>query len=838
MNRVAQLLNLLLLLATSRSSLTIAAATSLGLQTNFGDVSFAGGMSYDPRHGIIYVAGQVGSHSCFIGILKRVATPPDRPTHLEFLSRQVFDEQAICQTIAFRKDVSRPGHALLLSISEEGGLLTDHRQAGSRKAKQYGGLLSLEYSADGSSSEYHPDQSVLMHPAAVTIPRSIANDPTRTNRVFVATMTSDSTDINYRDALGSPHVGDGGIGGMTTKPNLTPGGGMLKFGKNFAMTVESIRLATEFSSAEPQWRKPFGVKRSSDNVTRNGITVNQILFLNGSQKEDTADGNTDHALYVVGSTLGSGPAFGEPEFDNDRGYGSVAGFITKLDPDTGSLTSSRRFLFDFSNEKPLKETYIEAVCQSNEGEDAIYVVGSYDRFDEIDQSRFLQVPSTSKDDEIGNETLTSTSTSTSTSNPSSDGSLLDDTIDEDEFRFFDDDNNFDETATNVPESEEEQSNRSTISTPFIAKIRASTLETIWQKDFESTTNSRALGCGVDPEGKSIYIAGNVEDGGELVGRTTSLLGDDVFLIKLDDNEGDILWFKQLGTTKDDRLAYGGSGLVVLEGQQGVLLMGDTTSNLYSVSEQDSEIFVVEIDASGNLPDTTEISGIDNSPDASLVSLSNPIKFGDGEQSDNDTDKKLTTKKDTNKKEKVQATKEDDDIEEKPSTLAGQKLYLVLIICTIGFAFLGFHLYRTEKKKREATERALVFSYLQDFDLEDIDVKQAATGGWHGTYVGNLAAGLNMLENETRSSSDGSWDSGNENVEKRLSKLSHSSVVRDILFMDYDDTVFSSINADNKNDKIEGDAAVEFIEEYDGTDGNDGNDDDDEPKVDPWGTEII
>lgn len=826
MDTVGQLLRLLLLLAISRTPFSVTAA-SAGLQTNFGDVSFAGGMSYDSKHEILYITGQVGSHSCFVGVLKRItaSSSANQPTHLEFLSRQVFDERTICQTIAFRKDVSRPGHALLLTLSEEGGMLTDQREEGSRKAKQYGGLLSLEFSADGSSSEYHPDKSVLMYPAAVNIPRSIVNDPTRTNRVFVASMTSDSTDITYRNALGSPHVSEGGIGGVTTKPNLTPGGGMLKYGKNFAMTVESIRLATEFSSAEPQWRKPFGIKRNSDNVTKNGVTVNQILFLKGSQEENTSNNTTDDALYVVGSTLGEGPAFGSPEYDNDEGYGLVAGFITKLDPDTGSLAASRRFLFDMKEnseikEKPLRETYIEAVCESNDDEDAMYVVGSYNRLDNIDQSRFLQVPSNAEDDGSG----------TQTSTPTSDGSYLDEEIyddvyDDDEF----DDDNLENTATQVPTDEEELTKPSTTAIPFIAKIRASTLQTIWQKDFESTTNSRALGCGVDPESKSIYVAGNVEDGGELIGRTTSLLGDDVFLIKLDNSDGDMLWSKQLGTTKDDRLAYGGSGLVVLEGQQGVLLMGETTSNLYSVSNQDSEIFVVEIDADGNLPETTEVSGVDNAPDASLVIISNPVKFSNLEEPDSGAGKKMKPKKDN--KEDSKSTDANNYIEKETHGLQGKRFYLVISVCVFGFAFLGFYLHLMEKRKREATERALVFSYLQDFDLEDIDVKQAATGGWHGTYVGSLAEGLNMLESETRSSSDGSWDSGNEYVDQKLSKLSHSSVVKDILFMDYDDTVFSSINADSKDKKEqkEGKASVEFIEENEG---------DDEPKIDPWGTEII
>jgi len=831
MDRLGPLLKLLLLLAISRTPLSAAVTTtSSGLQTNFGDVSFAGGMSYDSEHEIVYVTGQVGAHSCFVGILKRVAasttSSSDHPTHLEFLSRQVFDERSICQTIAFRKDISRPGNALLLGLSEEGGLLTDKREEGSHKATQYGAMLSLEYSASGESSIFHPEKSVLMYPAAVTIPRSITNDPTRTNRVFVATMTSDSTDIQFRDALGSPHVSDGGGGGVTTTPNLTPGGGLLKYGKNFAMTVESIRLATEFSSAEPQWRKPFGVKRNSDSVKKNGVTVNQIIFRQGSKQEDAPDDTTDDALYVVGSTLGSGPAFGEPEFDNDKGYGTIVGFITKLDPDTGGLTSSRRFIFNpnENSENRLPNTYIEAVCDSTDDEDAIYVVGSYDRSSNDGRFRFLQNEEIPARPEREAEVPTEIPTETPTMFPSD--------------KEFDDDAEFDDDSnTSDNDGDKGSTTRNKIATPFIAKLRASTLETIWQKDFESTTNARALGCGIDPKSKSMYVAGNVENGGELAGRTTSMSGDDVFLLRLDTTDGDVSWWKQLGTASDDRLAYGGSGLVVLEEQQGVILMGDTTSNLYSVSSQDSEIFIVEIDADGNLPETTEFSRIDNSPGASLVKLSKPKKVGGEEQTDSSTSKQTKTEISTDESGSADTPDAPDSTftDSVSSTGHTSYFYSFVSVCLLVFAIFGFCICRAEKGKREATERALVFSYLQDFDLEDIDVKQAATGGFHGTYIGSLAQGLNVLQNETVSSSDGSWHCGNEDVEQKLSKLSHSSVVRDILFMDYDDSVFSSVNSDKNDDgedqTQEKDGIVrdpsEIIDE-----------DEDGNKVDPWGTEII
>jgi hypothetical protein len=96
-----------------------------------------------------------------------------------------------------------------------------------------------------------------------------------------------------------------------------------------------------------------------------------------------------------------------------------------------------------------------------------------------------------------------------------------------------------------------------------------------------------------------------------MGQATSHLKDDVFVIQLSTRDGSALWLKQLGSSGNDRLAHGGSGVMVME-DTGVLLMGDTTGNLFSSSTQVSEIFVVLVDSQGNIPHSTEVSGIDYS----------------------------------------------------------------------------------------------------------------------------------------------------------------------------------------------------------------------------------
>ena len=79
---------------------------------------------------------------------------------------------------------------------------------------------------------------------------------------------------------------------------------------------------------------------------------------------------------------------------------------------------------------------------------------------------------------------------------------------------------------------------------------------------------------------------------------------------------------------------------------------------------------------------------------------------------------------------------------------------------------------------------MVFRYLQAFDVEEIDVTHSATGGWHGVYVGKLAKG------KTR---------------KVVPAASHSSIVKDNLFYEYDiggSTQSSTYSKEEKYDEYD------------------------------------
>ena len=49
----------------NHSNMTTTVMAAPAIQTSFGDISFAGGMTYDYRNDIIYMTGQVGADRLF-----------------------------------------------------------------------------------------------------------------------------------------------------------------------------------------------------------------------------------------------------------------------------------------------------------------------------------------------------------------------------------------------------------------------------------------------------------------------------------------------------------------------------------------------------------------------------------------------------------------------------------------------------------------------------------------------------------------------------------------------------------------------------------------------------
>jgi len=75
--------------------------------------------------------------------------------------------------------------------------------------------------------------------------------------------------------------------------------------------------------------------------------------------------------------------------------------------------------------------------------------------------------------------------------------------------------------------------------------------------------------------------------------------------------------------------------------------------------------------------------------------------------------------------------------------------------------------RRLRDKKEEHQRKCVYPYLQNMDANDVDIRRAPTGGWHGTYLNKLAFGVNEYEETikvTKTTKDGGDTSDDEEVD--------------------------------------------------------------------------
>eukprot|EP00980_Cylindrotheca_fusiformis_P018129 scaffold5841_cov81-Cylindrotheca_fusiformis.AAC.1 len=290
--------------------------TKQGLQADFGSVTYAGGLVV--QNNVAYITGQVGAYNCFVGAVSLASQK------LQFLSKQII-EGAICQSLT----MDPHNRLLLLATSEEGGLYTETRPAGTTKATQYGLIAPLLFNGDGSSATLMA--GLLMHDDAVQYPKAIVLDPNHQNFAYVASMHSDSDQQNTHTTI------DG-------EPNFTV---LRKYGTSYFVTVQRIMMDEQYNFKKSSWLKEYAVK--PDGAVVEEVVVSNMLWNMGG-------------LVLVGYTKGSGDVFGV------ESSGFISGFITRFDPDTGLVQGTpRRISFDQDNQ----DSYLLDACSTSDG--AIFV---------------------------------------------------------------------------------------------------------------------------------------------------------------------------------------------------------------------------------------------------------------------------------------------------------------------------------------------------------------------------------------------------------------------------------------------------------------------------------
>eukprot|EP00538_Stauroneis_constricta_P004345 CAMPEP_0119552876 /NCGR_PEP_ID=MMETSP1352-20130426/5768_1 /TAXON_ID=265584 /ORGANISM="Stauroneis constricta, Strain CCMP1120" /LENGTH=789 /DNA_ID=CAMNT_0007599185 /DNA_START=460 /DNA_END=2829 /DNA_ORIENTATION=+ len=325
----------------------------------------------------------------------------------------------------------------------------------------------------------------------------------------------------------------------------------------------------------------------------------------------------------------------------------------------------------------------------------------------------------------------------------------------------------------------------------IAKVKISTLEMEWVQQLRATDTeignikdetdliqTYAADCVVSKDGNTVYAAGNVEDEMVMVDAQQSESNgwDDIWVASFQTVSGNTNWMQQVGSIGDDRVARGGA--LSLDATDNLIVFGDTTGSLYRFRDEATEVtikfdddpdnddypndlFLLTMDPQGNFKPASYLSGVEGDNEHS-ASTQPPIV--------------LATEP------PVAASSTDDSGDSDDVPTARYRFMTVAFALAVIAAVVACLVARKNQQEKEiVTERSQVFAYLQSFDVEDVDLRHSATGGWHGTYVNNLAHGVNKADPNDVGRSGGSTGTGGYED----APLTHSSVVRDSLFMDVD-----------------------------------------------------
>jgi hypothetical protein len=294
----------------------------------------------------------------------------------------------------------------------------------------------------------------------------------------------------------------------------------------------------------------------------------------------------------------------------------------------------------------------------------------------------------------------------------------------------------------------------------IAKMNLVTLTARWTKQLSVTHASGtddkpaaaiALGCDVIAKDKLMYVAGVVENGATIDYEMpqSSAGGDDIFVAQLMTDDGTVKWVRQIGSSGDDRVARGGG--VIADANGNAVVFGDTNGSLFRDRDEEkdefSDVFALVLRKEDGrsqdpvVPKAGHTPNNDHSTPNEWYHPSSKRNFAD------------------------------------PKTLSFGIIALLLLV----LAVVMFLVSRRRSRKQAESQKSSIFTYLQRFDVEDIDLRKSPPGGWHGTYLNKLAYGINKAE--TNGQLPDVNDPGTGTGAFETAALTHSSVVTDSLFMD-------------------------------------------------------
>lgn len=234
-------------------------------------------------------------------------------------------------------------------------------------------------------------------------------------------------------------------------------------------------------------------------------------------------------------------------------------------------------------------------------------------------------------------------------------------------------------------------------TAFLAKVNVATLDVEWVQHVGGTHHKAKVhgtACAVTRNG--VWFGGVAQDGTIVDGGSGAQFGGkDIFVAKLLSSSGKIEYLRQFGSDQDDALAARGG--LVADAAGNAIVVGNTYGSLFR-ERGDDEAKV----SSG--PPTSDvfvftIAGFDG----------NTVEFPYATSS-------LHTK--------------------------GRRhngVYFLLLILLGGTTVVALRAYMHAVAPK-TTDRSKVSIYLRKFNVEHIDLRHSATGGWHCHYTGRLAKG--------------------------------------------------------------------------------------------------
>lgn len=382
---------------------------------------------------------------------------------------------------------------------------------------------------------------------------------------------------------------------------------------------------------------------------------------------------------------------------------------------------------------------------------------------------------------------------------------------------------------------------------YLRKMETSSLKPVWTTQIgadTSTLNSTIVhggSCAVTSDGATVYMGGVVKDDAVLArsGAEKSFGFDDIFVVQMDSQDGRVQWVRQIGTDGDDEFARSG---IHADSAGNAIVLGNTVGSLYRRRGDDeqppnSDVFLMTISRYNG--DFQRLDGEQSTFDPPPASVPAP------NSAPAPTPAAVPAPAPAPAPAPVTATNaSSDDGGRNVTKYATMLSFLLVSIAAIASAAV----YVGRRMPREVnTDRSEVLGYLAEFDVEDIDLKHSATGGWHCNYANSLAEGVNTgpspidggLASNNNVSSDADFAPLNAFASKSNNK--NSNLLADSLFMDDDGPVtlggFDGSGGSGRTSRYGGLAdAYNNSSSFDEQSGSRRNQS--RRKTDTWGREII